>query len=690
MDTNLSRAYYSFSKNKRKYPRFRYFRYNGRRQDDLRTDHGGSSMAGKSDRSDQKRRARANTIIEEPEDEICLQSSPLSRSIRSNVSSDGQDFKMDHNQHHSDLRLLDEPEDRFHAIYLGFMLAGVGFLLPYNSFVTAVDFFQDRYPGTTIIFDMSCVYIIFAFIAVTINNILIETISLFWRINIGYIISLVTLILIAIFEIATSAFSQSVAYDLNLMAVAIVAFGCTLQQSSFYGYTSMLPKKYTHAVMTGESAAGLIVSINRILTKLMLPEEQINTLLFFSLSIVLIAICIVIHNALQRTNFVKFHIERCSRRSTHYNSKILRNLHKSETTRDSSCQGLEDITLVDYLESDYRTGPADNNFVPLDSPCIRDDVSNKFFSHSDSTEFDMPFGIDDEELQNYVPPMLPESSSSNRTKTSLLLSKRRESIEDEALLSQSNETSEAFSSISNGQIFGQQGCSSEIQLRSTSIRFVPRKSSILELIDFFRSLFSSYRSRFLDGFRMRMDIVERCWPYMVAIAMAYFVTLSLFPGIESEIINCQLGSWMPVLLMAIFNAFDFVGKITASLFYDISSTQLIGLSILRILIIPLLALCAAPRGQPFFGHIVWPFFFSSMLGLSNGIIGSLPMILAPIHSPNESREHTGNLMTFSYSLGLLSGSFFSYIVEYSLGPSQSDQEIACNANSTMHNTTSSS
>lgn len=53
------------------------------------------------------------------------------------------------------------------------------------SFIIAVDFFQARYPGTTVIFDMSVVYIIMAFFAVFANNILIETLSLNTRITFG-------------------------------------------------------------------------------------------------------------------------------------------------------------------------------------------------------------------------------------------------------------------------------------------------------------------------------------------------------------------------------------------------------------------------------------------------------------------------------------------------------------------------
>ena len=33
----------------------------------------------------------------------------------------------------------------------------------------------------------------------------------------------------------------------------MVQISASVQQSSFYGYTSMLPKRYTQAVMVGES-----------------------------------------------------------------------------------------------------------------------------------------------------------------------------------------------------------------------------------------------------------------------------------------------------------------------------------------------------------------------------------------------------------------------------------------------------
>lgn len=39
------------------------------------------------------------------------------------------------------------PDDRYHGIYFAMLLAGVGFLLPYNSFITDVDYLHRKFKG---------------------------------------------------------------------------------------------------------------------------------------------------------------------------------------------------------------------------------------------------------------------------------------------------------------------------------------------------------------------------------------------------------------------------------------------------------------------------------------------------------------------------------------------------------------
>ena len=48
---------------------------------------------------------------------------------------------------HSREPICFEPRDRCNGIYLSLLLCGVGFLLPYNSFVVAVDYYQAKFPG---------------------------------------------------------------------------------------------------------------------------------------------------------------------------------------------------------------------------------------------------------------------------------------------------------------------------------------------------------------------------------------------------------------------------------------------------------------------------------------------------------------------------------------------------------------
>lgn len=158
------------------------------------------------------------------------------------------------------------------------------------------------------------------------------------------------------------------------------------------------------------------------------------------------------------------------------------------------------------------------------------------------------------------------------------------------------------------------------------------------------------------------------WPYMISIACTYFVTLSLFPGVESEMIDCQWREWLPILLMALFNLFDVFGKIIALAAQQIfTPIQLLIGSCLRLVYIPLMILCILPKSSPVFSNLFWQFFLSSTLGLSNGYFGSVPMIRAPMMIIEERKELTGNLMMFSYSIGLTVGSLLSYILEAIIG-----------------------
>lgn len=102
--------------------------------------------------------------------------------------------------------------------------------------------------------------------------------------------------------------------------------------------------------------------------------------------------------------------------------------------------------------------------------------------------------------------------------------------------------------------------------------------------------------------------------------------------------------------------------------YAWSRRQLILMSSLRALLIPLLLLCVAPRKNPTISGELPAFFFTAALGVSNGLAGSLPIILAPQKVAAHQKEMTGNIMTISYMTGLTAGSMVGYVFENMLGP----------------------
>uniref|UniRef100_A0A3B3WCT1 Equilibrative nucleoside transporter 4 n=1 Tax=Poecilia mexicana TaxID=48701 RepID=A0A3B3WCT1_9TELE len=161
--------------------------------------------------------------------------------------------------------------------------------------------------GTSIVFDMSLTYIVVALLAVILNNVLVERLSMHTRITVGYILALGPLIFVSLFDVWLEKFTTRQAYVINLLSVGVVAFGCTVQQSSFYGYMGMLPKRYTQGVMTGESTAGVIISLSRIFTKLLIPDEKKNTLIFFLISISMEMLCFLLHLVVRRSRFVRYY-----------------------------------------------------------------------------------------------------------------------------------------------------------------------------------------------------------------------------------------------------------------------------------------------------------------------------------------------------------------------------------------------
>lgn len=339
------------------------------------------------------------------------------------------------------------------------------------------------------------------------------------------------------------------------------------------------------------------------MTKLLINDDKISTLIFFLISIFYVISSYILHSITIDSPYIRYHLKSCT--------KII--LRPDEEQDGSSLYGV----------------------LNLDTP----PASSQSHSAAPTLSFSNPVY----ELSN------PMSTDQSNVESSLMRS-------GESSLMSSRANSAVTATLNHESLSSPTG--------NTSFK-------VEHILAPGPQPMSSFR-RLKEGLEERVKIARLIFPYMTCIALAYTVTLSIYPGLESEIISCRLHSWMPVLLMFAFNTSDVIGKLLAAVPYAWSRRQLILMSTLRAFLIPLLLLCVAPRKNPTISGEVPAFIFTIALGLTNGLSGSLPMLLAHQKVSAPLKELSGNIMTISYMTGLLSGSLVGIVFENMLGTKSSD------------------
>ncbi|XWS68984.1 hypothetical protein CRYUN_Cryun04dG0140800 [Craigia yunnanensis] len=170
---------------------------------------------------------------------------------------------------HSPLKSA-KPEDKFNLAYIIYFTLGVGFLLPWNAFITAVDYFSYLYPEASVDRVFAVVYML-------------------GRVGL---------------------------YDgfyITVGVVGLAGIADALVQGGLIGAAGELPKRYMQAIVAGTAGSGVFVSVLRILTKAVFPQDadglRKSANLYFSTSIVVMVICIVLYNVAHRLPIMKYYEE---------------------------------------------------------------------------------------------------------------------------------------------------------------------------------------------------------------------------------------------------------------------------------------------------------------------------------------------------------------------------------------------
>lgn len=148
------------------------------------------------------------------------------------------------------------------------------------------------------------------------------------------------------------------------------------------------------------------------------------------------------------------------------------------------------------------------------------------------------------------------------------------------------------------------------------------------------------------------------WPAF-GVLMIYIVTLSIFPGYIAESVESKsLKDWYPILLIAIYNASDLLGKSLTTVFLLKGTGKATWGSLARLMFYPLFKECL--HGPKWLKTELPMGLLTAFLGLSNGYLTSCLMILAPKEVLSAEAEIAAIVMVVFLGAGLVGGSVLGW------------------------------
>ncbi|KAJ6673214.1 EQUILIBRATIVE NUCLEOSIDE TRANSPORTER [Salix viminalis] len=214
----------------------------------------------------------------------------------------------------------DHPEkrDTYRIAYIIHFLLGAGNLLPWNAFITAIDYFGYLYPTRHIEKVFSVAYMS--------SSVLVLLIVVSWggwskqlsyrlRMTMGFCMFIVSLMVAPLIDWSSSGSGpkglSNGAYGVTVASVVVCGLADGLIGGSLIGAAGKLPKQYMQAVFAGTASSGVLISILRIITKASLPQNpqglRTSAHFYFIVSAVILLCCTLSCNLLQKLPVMEQH-----------------------------------------------------------------------------------------------------------------------------------------------------------------------------------------------------------------------------------------------------------------------------------------------------------------------------------------------------------------------------------------------
>ncbi|XP_074274417.1 equilibrative nucleotide transporter 1-like [Silene latifolia] len=201
------------------------------------------------------------------------------------------------------------PKDKYHLSYLIHFTLGAGYLLPWNAFITAVDYFSYLYPSYSVDRVFSVAYMLTGLLSLLVIIFYPKKSGAHFRINLGLGMFVVCLVVVPGLELV--GLGEESGFGVTVAAVCLAGVADALVQGSLIGSAGELPDRYMQAVVAGTAASGVLVSFLRIFTKAVYPQDahglRNSAILYFIVGIVLMVVCLVFHNVAHRLPVMKYY-----------------------------------------------------------------------------------------------------------------------------------------------------------------------------------------------------------------------------------------------------------------------------------------------------------------------------------------------------------------------------------------------
>ncbi|XP_074026240.1 equilibrative nucleoside transporter 1 isoform X1 [Leptinotarsa decemlineata] len=211
---------------------------------------------------------------------------------------------------------LNTPPDRYHLVYITFLIHGIGVLMPWNMFITAIDYFTKYKLGKTYIgfvFPYAANFMQLLTFSAQVPSLLFSWMNIFvqmggnlttrivWSIGVEVVMFLITVI-IAMCD--TSAIPYGF-FWITMICVVLINIANGIYQNTIFGMAAKLPGKYTGAVILGSNISGTFTALVSLFSSSITPNARMAAIYYFITSLFVLLICFDTYFALPLNRYYR-------------------------------------------------------------------------------------------------------------------------------------------------------------------------------------------------------------------------------------------------------------------------------------------------------------------------------------------------------------------------------------------------